>query len=676
MKVQNLDLVSFLAYSLLLIQPCLGQAAFNNAIPTANHTLSDSTSLTTADASNATNSSSAALAAGHRPVYLVMNVRLTAAQTFPPTYEKLFPAYASLHFNATPTDGPLDIQLVNKNGQDLIRVTDWGLQNSDKPMGVPQPGYLTDYFELFGKANMTNNQILHNSTGEGLIHDVWTKNTSLALKAYNSVDFMQACIAQLGLGTAPSETPSAIIPTRIAQAQTYWRNTWVAEKVVSHYSVWLDTLQGWGPQVQISRAEFNYQVGADASAGMVQSRPVPLNPVPDKSNSSLVESELSDLAAPEMTETYQASDNTTASAPQYQWIYAQAARNNSLQPNNNLQSNSNLQRRDPPADVPKQFLVYHPGEGDFAIASEYGANGRPRQPYMKEGDVVPPEGRTSNAVVELTNRQIAISFARAAGAFGAIAGIIAIAVVDFGPTSDGTSLMCGLFSLITGVIGLLFFFTGIAALPEITMLSAVFIGEIPRFMQSAGDHTEPNPSHGGRGYGEDNWKRAGPSASTPALRTDVQGILQWTIVGDKDKLGNEKCLAKGYKDCTIVYGPYLLATALQIENFDAFALLIHFNEGYPMSMPDLAKAFKLSTDPDAANSVATIDCSHSTIPDGRFSFSSELLSFSPPRYATDNSQIQTQQPSRSNATNHASPSTAPSSPSPSSMNQQTKSTPA
>ena len=162
MKLQGLHQFLCLASIFLLLRPCLTQYTGSNgtlstaypADPTGNGSIS-------------TNSSAVPLASGTRPVYLVMNVRLKAAQIFPPTYDKLFPAYAALHFNATAIDGPLETQLINKDGQDVIRVTDWGLTNSDKPMGVPQPGYLTDYFELFGKSNATKDDILNATTGEG-----------------------------------------------------------------------------------------------------------------------------------------------------------------------------------------------------------------------------------------------------------------------------------------------------------------------------------------------------------------------------------------------------------------------------------------------------------------------------------------------------------------------------
>ena len=621
MKLKGLDIIAFLVSSLILNQPCLSHdAPFAGRAQSisSDNAGSNSTQYPTIKDSNRTSTSAMPLATGIRPVYLVMHVRLTGAQTIPPTYEKLFPAYASLHFNATSTDGPLEIQVINDNGQDLIRVTDWGLQNSDKPMGVPQSGYLVDYFELFGKSNATNNQILNPTTGKGIVHDVWTRNNSLALKAYNSIDFMHACIAQLGLGLAPSNSPSAIIPTRIAQAQKFWRNLWVAEKVVSQYPIWLETLKGWGDQVQKTRTEFHWQVGADPSAGMVQSRPVPTNSTSAELNSVLNDNGMSDLAAPEMTETYQASDDTVKTAPEYQWIYSQPALQKSIQ------------RRDQPTvaqpTVEDQYLVYNPGEDDYPVIGQKLEEGTNEYAMKPANDLNVPVNRPDIAAEARTLSQNVMALVRSVGVIGGFSGIITIVVADFQNPNNGASLICGLFSIMGGFLGMLLLF-GPALLSEFIILSSVIVGEIPKMASSSQTYSSPHPRYTSTHDTKAHWRRS-PSGPTPPLRTDVQGILQYTIVGDRNQTGNEKCLSKGYKECTIVYGPYLLAAALQIETFDAFALLIHYNEGYPMAMKDLVKAFTLSTDPDSANKIATIDCSGSSRPNDRFSWSSESFSIS------------------------------------------------
>ena len=647
MRLLAIHPIAFLVLPSLLSQYCSG-----HDVPFAHRsqpTLSENTALNSsqhkgAKVYNSTNSSTVPLASGSRPVYLIMHVRLTGAQTFPPTYDKLFPVYASLHFNASSTDGPLEVQLVNQDSQNIIRVTDWGLHNSDKPMGVPQSGYLTDYFELFGKTNATNDQILNPSTGRGLIHEVWSRNTSLALKAYNSIDFMHACIAHLGLGLAPSDSLSAVIPTRIALAQTYWRNLWVAEKIVSHYPIWLETLEGWGNQMQKSRAEFDWQVGAEPRAGMVHSHPVPVDQASGNFNASLVDNGISDLAAPEMTETYLASNNTLETAPDFQYIYAQPMVQNKVQ------------RRDPPT-VADQYLVVNPGDdypvigqkledgnnkyavkessnpvNDEAGPSPDGASSSGDGGGIFESDAVPPandvvspSNRITNAVIARVGDKPILTFVRSLYAVGAASALLAIVIADLTKPNDTEGALCGIMSITTSIMGFFAYF-GPPAIAEVLMLAAVIIGEVPNFSKSrqpsnsisTPPSTRPNAENEGR------WKR-GSAAPTPPLRTDVRGILQYTIVGDRNQTGNEKCISKGYKNCTVVYGPYLLAAALQVETFDAFALLIHYNEGYPMSMADLVKAFTLATDPDSANQVATIDCSHSSRPNFRYSWSGQYL---------------------------------------------------
>lgn len=623
MKVHGLGTIVIFAKTVLYSQLLLsnGVLSSHHAPPApSNNTASTLAQHPTIKAPNATNSLAMPLAKGNRPVYLVMHVKLTGAQTLPPTYEKLFPAYASLHFNATSMDGPLEIQIVNDHGQDLIRVTDWGLENSDKPMGVPQLGYLTDYFELFGKSNATNNQILDAATGKGIVRDVWSRNNSLALKAYNSIDFMHACIAYLGLGLAPSNSPSSIVPTRIFQAQMFWRNIWVDEKVISHYPIRLEALKGWGDQVQKTRTEFHWQVGADPTMGMVRSHSVPLDPTSIDLNSSFPDNGMSDLAAPGMTETYQASDDAIRTAPEYQWIYSQSA------------TRKSTQRRDEPSGsqlaVADQYLVYNPGEDDYVAIAQKLDEGTNEYAVRPADDLSSPANRPDIAAEARTASQKVLALLRPVAAIGSITSIVAIVILDLKDSGDSTSLICGLFSLIGGFLGL-FLLVGPGFLSEIIMLASILIGVVPHLSDNPGTYGRQLPqytdSHSANTHGvEYHWKRAslGP---VPPLRTDIQGILQYAIIGDRNKTGNENCLSKGYKECTVVYGPHLLAAALQIEIFDAFALLVHYNEGFPMAMKDLVKAFGLSTDPDSAKQVATIDCSHSSKPNGRFSWSGETF---------------------------------------------------
>lgn len=75
---------------------------------------------------------------------------------------------------------------------------------------------------------------------------------------------------------------------------------------------------------------------------------------------------------------------------------------------------------------------------------------------------------------------------------------------------------------------------------------------------------------------------------------------------------------------TAVYGPGTISSALGLNNFDAIAFLLRFNEGYPMSIPDMANAFHV-IDPmivgDGDDAPATIDCRNKPqrqLPDGSF----------------------------------------------------------
>ena len=115
-----IDLVMVFASVLFLFLPQLATSSDpGSAAPTSNNTTIDASTVVQRQ--------------HFRPVYLITQVRFTAPQVFPPTLEKLLPAWAGLHFNSTNHNSPLQIQLVKKAGQDVIRVTDWGLENGQSP---------------------------------------------------------------------------------------------------------------------------------------------------------------------------------------------------------------------------------------------------------------------------------------------------------------------------------------------------------------------------------------------------------------------------------------------------------------------------------------------------------------------------------------------------------------
>ena len=80
----------------------------------------------------------------------------------------------------------------------------------------------------------------------------------------------------------------------------------------------------------------------------------------------------------------------------------------------------------------------------------------------------------------------------------------------------------------------------------------------------------------------------------------------------------------GDKSCQVLYGPGTIAFALGMENYDAVVFLLKFNQGYPMSIPNIAKAFTMLDAPPsgdsiqttviggslAANAVASIECNN------------------------------------------------------------------
>ena len=71
-----------------------------------------------------------------------------------------------------------------------------------------------------------------------------------------------------------------------------------------------------------------------------------------------------------------------------------------------------------------------------------------------------------------------------------------------------------------------------------------------------------------------------------------------------------------------MYGSGSLAMSLGLNNFDSIVLLEQFNNGYPMSIPDMAAIFYVvdETKPgDGSDKMATITCHNSLgpVPNGR-----------------------------------------------------------
>ncbi|KAI9825825.1 MAG: hypothetical protein M1832_000765 [Thelocarpon impressellum] len=97
-------------------------------------------------------------------------------------------------------------------------------------------------------------------------------------------------------------------------------------------------------------------------------------------------------------------------------------------------------------------------------------------------------------------------------------------------------------------------------------------------------------------------------------RTEASKIIQWVMFGDAEHTGNEKCRQgmdgqPGNPNCTVQYGPGLIARAFGWGNFEASVLLLHRNKGYPMNIPEMAEAFRVvGRDGSGSDAIATIRC--------------------------------------------------------------------
>ena len=101
----------------------------------------------------------------------------------------------------------------------------------------------------------------------------------------------------------------------------------------------------------------------------------------------------------------------------------------------------------------------------------------------------------------------------------------------------------------------------------------------------------------------------GKRPEPPSLYNSTE-IIQYTFFGDASHTGNEKC-QKTNPNCIASYGPGILALTMKWEYFDAVAFLLWANQGFPMTIPDIATAFGNASSFDKnvnASTVAQITC--------------------------------------------------------------------
>ena len=87
----------------------------------------------------------------------------------------------------------------------------------------------------------------------------------------------------------------------------------------------------------------------------------------------------------------------------------------------------------------------------------------------------------------------------------------------------------------------------------------------------------------------------------------IHRVLVILRLAKPDNMSLEQC-QKGTDDlpanpdCQALYGAGTLFLALKLSNFDSIALFIHYNEGYAMTIKDLAAAF------GSPDKLATYEC--------------------------------------------------------------------
>ena len=144
-----------------------------------------------------------------RPVYLIADVDMEAKAISSKTGKPIFGLHTSLEIGGTNVDGPLRVEVgFNQYATLQIRASDFGVAQSDQPIGFWGVSNSRRYVRQTGQTSVTNAEIIDHQTGTGFLAQVWNQyplyRRGKGSAPNTGIDLIQRLVGALNLTTEPS----------------------------------------------------------------------------------------------------------------------------------------------------------------------------------------------------------------------------------------------------------------------------------------------------------------------------------------------------------------------------------------------------------------------------------------------------------------------------------------
>ena len=544
--------------------------------------------------------------------------------------------HMALHVAGTDADGPLQIEVVLANTI-AVRIYDGTVANSHQSISSNAPDGCTRDIYLLGSTNLTNAQFIDPTAGHGLVHDVYRRQPGYLSGEHSGIHFVLNMAAALGMpsssaflrsfelvqqyelqpplmtqdslplllethATSPgngtgSNTMTVFITdlaNGTANATSLPTNGAANVSLSSDIIFYPDTAEPLD-LIDTTRAPLSALWATAASNGTTLAQ----SGHPSSDSSATLHSRMMMVQQASSSAWFRMNEQRNREEAERNDITRRAQSRAGLSPQSTRSDTVARPAPGPGSDVARLT----PGEGrpnslasalregppDLIRDSAYGRGtgglaAEGAEVAEKAGEKVAVEASRVGVVVEGgVSRYLEFGAMGEAGgmanAFSFFAGVVYIIVdlaqgdyVQAATTALGIVLAMPIGAAVEVAAAAMGLIPGIGMV--VSALISIGVGLILPGLLKAQGHTHFN-----------NQRRDVDLASV----TDVQGIVQAAIFGDPTVTGNEKCRqgVQGHPanpNCTVLYGPEIIASAFGWNSFDAVVFMLQV----PSPQPDQA----------------------------------------------------------------------------------------
>ncbi|KAI9850882.1 MAG: hypothetical protein M1838_004861 [Thelocarpon superellum] len=492
--------------------------------------------------------------AAARDVFLILDHTLKDFVD-PDTGERQLIAHAELHITGTSADGPLRISVSQIDNTFFAKVMDWTTANSNQPLGANSKAYQTRKIVELGRTGVGNAAIFDPNTGTGLVLDIIRTHfeEGYASGVRGCIAFARFMSTSLGL-TIPEATETYLEDVQSILSRSFWRFSQETLPVAhQRLTGWKDPSNPPEKTWFAQAVDDQGQITLKQAEGPWDTDGTPLLTDQDSAWGQWVAEEFSD-------------EKSIGFDP-----------DPVLEPWGEIAPNQQ--------SLSSELSKLHQANPSLSASDDESMSATPEQVPLQ--DMLPDRGvamvRTGNSLVNvpLYSTELVVGITKAVGVVAAVVGP-AFIILDL---------------VQHNWVGAAFGIAGLVATVAATLALAGPLGWFVAGLVTALFALLP---------GMVNYK-------APPPITDEVKIIQYSMFGDMDHTGNEKCQSMGNANCTAVYGIGVISSIFRWNEFDAAAFVIQNNQGYPMSIPDLARAFVAVKNSDgttgaAAQSSSVINC--------------------------------------------------------------------